>query len=102
MPTWRVSQFLPAEVGSFDLVIVDEASQSDLTALPALFRGRKMLVVGDSKQVSPNEAFRSEDSITQLRQVRLAFCVCVCVCLDLCVCVCVCVCLDLCVCVCVS
>jgi hypothetical protein len=69
MPTWRVSQFLPAEIGQFDLVIVDEASQSDLTALPALFRGQKMLVVGDSKQVSPSEAFRSEDSIAQLRQV---------------------------------
>eukprot|EP00966_Prymnesium_polylepis_P292461 6754099-Prymnesium_polylepis.2 len=39
MPTWRISQSLPALVGAFDLVILDEASQSDTTALPALLRG---------------------------------------------------------------
>ena len=32
---------LPAELGSFDLVIVDEASQSDITALPALLRAAR-------------------------------------------------------------
>jgi len=35
------------------LVIVDEASQSDLWALPALLRAKKLLIVGDNKQVSP-------------------------------------------------
>jgi superfamily I DNA and/or RNA helicase len=65
MPTWRVSQFMPAELGSFDLVIIDEASQSDLTALPALLRGKKLLVVGDSKQVSPSEAFVAEHRMQQ-------------------------------------
>src|SRR5262249_372982 len=33
LPEWRVSEQLPAELGAFDLVIVDEASQSDITAL---------------------------------------------------------------------
>ncbi|HSO76754.1 MAG TPA: hypothetical protein VLU47_18150, partial [Blastocatellia bacterium] len=47
MPTWRVSETLPAELGSFDVVIVDEASQSDIAALPALMRGNKLLIVGD-------------------------------------------------------
>ena len=50
MPTWRVSQCLPAEVASFDLVVLDEASQSDVTALTALMRGTRVLVVGDQKQ----------------------------------------------------
>jgi very-short-patch-repair endonuclease len=53
MTHYRVSESLPAEMGVFDLVIVDEASQSDLTSLPTLLRGKKVLIVGDDKQVSP-------------------------------------------------
>ena len=39
MPSWRVSEQLPASFGGFDLVILDEASQSDARELPALLRG---------------------------------------------------------------
>lgn len=53
MPHYRVSESLPAELGCFDLVVIDEASQSDLTALPSLLRAKKVLIVGDDKQVSP-------------------------------------------------
>ena len=53
MPHHRISESLPPELGCFDLVVIDEASQSDLTALPALLRAKKVLVVGDDKQVSP-------------------------------------------------
>ncbi|AYA38063.1 DUF559 domain-containing protein [Hymenobacter oligotrophus] len=66
MPHYRVSESLPAELGAFDLVIVDEASQSDLTALPALLRARKILVVGDDKQVSPEGIGLEEDKIRSL------------------------------------
>jgi very-short-patch-repair endonuclease len=54
MPHSRVSESLPPEFGIFDLVIVDEASQSTLASLPALFRAKQILVVGDDKQVSPD------------------------------------------------
>lgn len=37
----------------FDIVIVDEASQSDLTSLAVTFLGKKVIIVGDDKQVSP-------------------------------------------------
>jgi transcription elongation GreA/GreB family factor/very-short-patch-repair endonuclease len=67
MPTWRVSEHLPAELGSFDLVIVDEASQSSIEALPALMRGTQLLIVGDDRQVSPTAAFIEERRILQLR-----------------------------------
>ncbi|KAL1522710.1 hypothetical protein AB1Y20_017685 [Prymnesium parvum] len=67
MPTWRISQSLPAEVGAFDLVILDEASQSDITALPALLRGKQLLIVGDGKQVSPTCAFVAESRISDLK-----------------------------------
>ena len=53
MPHYRISESLPVALGEFDLVIIDEASQSDLTALPALLRAKKVLIVGDDQQVSP-------------------------------------------------
>lgn len=67
MPTWRISESLPSEFGSFDLVIIDEASQSDITALPAILRAKKILIVGDDKQVSPTAAFFAEEKILQLK-----------------------------------
>ncbi|MGO9768746.1 MAG: AAA domain-containing protein [Roseiarcus sp.] len=67
MPTWRVSEQLPASLGAFDLVILDEASQSDARELPALLRGKKVLVVGDDRQVSPSAAFLSIANIGRLR-----------------------------------
>jgi Superfamily I DNA and RNA helicases and helicase subunits len=66
MPIWRVSESLPAALASFDLVIVDEASQSDISSLPALIRGKKLLIVGDDKQVSPTAGFVEERKILQL------------------------------------
>jgi very-short-patch-repair endonuclease len=73
VPCWimnhaRISEAMPADIGTFDLVIVDEASQSDLWALPAILRGEKILVVGDDKQVSPDGGFISAELITSLRQ----------------------------------
>ncbi|WP_196592045.1 AAA domain-containing protein [Pectinatus frisingensis] len=37
----------------FDVIIIDEASQSDISALPIAYLARKIIVVGDDKQVSP-------------------------------------------------
>ncbi|WP_024302827.1 AAA domain-containing protein [Pseudogulbenkiania sp. MAI-1] len=68
MPHYRISESLPAEFGCFDLVIVDEASQSDLSALPALLRAKKVLVVGDDKQVSPEGVGLEEDKVLTLMQ----------------------------------
>jgi transcription elongation GreA/GreB family factor/very-short-patch-repair endonuclease len=67
MPTWRVAEQLPSELGVLDLVIIDEASQSDVTELPALLRGRKILVVGDDRQVSPTAPFVTQAKVAQLR-----------------------------------
>ncbi|HTV06002.1 MAG TPA: AAA domain-containing protein [Acidobacteriaceae bacterium] len=73
VPCWimnhtRISEAMPPEIGMFDLVIVDEASQSDLWALPAILRGEKILVVGDDKQVSPDGGFIDSGRIQELRQ----------------------------------
>lgn len=66
LPHWRVSETLPSEIGLFDLVVIDEASQSDLWALPALVRGKKLLIVGDHKQVSPSAVGIAEQKIKEL------------------------------------
>lgn len=44
----------------FDLVIFDEASQCFTEeAIPTLFRGKQILVAGDSKQLPPNDLYRA-------------------------------------------
>lgn len=77
VPCWvmshaKISESMPADIGAFDLVIVDEASQSDLWALPAILRGKKILVVGDDKQVSPDGGFIAAQRIQELRDRFLA------------------------------
>ncbi|WP_303309569.1 AAA domain-containing protein [Hymenobacter sp. BT730] len=72
MPHYRVSESLPAELGAFDLVIVDEASQSNLLALPALLRARKILIVGDDKQVGPGRSGLTEEKENELMSRFLA------------------------------
>lgn len=66
MPHYRIYESLPPDLGCFDLVIIDEASQSDLTALPALLRAKKVLVVGDDKQVSPEGVGLEEEKVRSL------------------------------------
>jgi very-short-patch-repair endonuclease len=66
LPQWRVSETIPAEIGLFDLVVIDEASQSDIWALPVLLRGKKLLIVGDHKQVSPSAIGMAEEKVKDL------------------------------------
>lgn len=72
MPHYRICESLPPTLGSFDLVIIDEASQSDLTALPAILRAKKVLIVGDDKQVSPDGVGLEEEKIKNLMNRFLA------------------------------
>jgi hypothetical protein len=53
-----VAQFLPPGVLSFDLLIIDEASQvRPEDALGAIARARQIVVVGDKKQLPPSSFF---------------------------------------------
>jgi very-short-patch-repair endonuclease len=72
MPEHKVSEQLPKEIGDFDLVILDEASQSDITALAALARGKRLLIVGDDEQVSPTAIGVTGEKVTELRTRFLA------------------------------
>jgi very-short-patch-repair endonuclease len=53
MPLARVAESFDPRRGRFDVVIVDEASQSDVTGLLAWYLGESIAVVGDHEQVSP-------------------------------------------------
>jgi very-short-patch-repair endonuclease/DNA polymerase III delta prime subunit len=54
MPLSRVVENFDPRTARFDVVIIDEASQSDVMALVALYLGKAVLVVGDHEQVSPS------------------------------------------------
>lgn len=76
IPCWimshlQVSETMPATLGLFDLVIVDEASQSSIEAIPVLMRAKKILIVGDNKQVSPSNVGLSVDQINVMRSKYL-------------------------------
>ncbi len=71
LPEWRVAEQLPSKLAAFDLVIIDEASQSDVTSLPAVLRGKKVLIVGDDKQVSPSAIGMEDKTVVQLRETYL-------------------------------
>jgi len=50
-----VSELLPLEMGLFDLLIFDEASQMYVEkGLPSIYRAKKVIVAGDHKQLRPS------------------------------------------------
>jgi transcription elongation GreA/GreB family factor/very-short-patch-repair endonuclease len=67
MPEYRIAEQLPPDIEAFDLVILDEASQSDITAIAALARGKQVLIVGDEEQVSPTNVGIPKQKIDALR-----------------------------------
>jgi hypothetical protein len=62
-PCWlanpaSVSEILPLQAGLFDVVIFDEASQCPVEqVLPAIYRGKILIVSGDEKQLPPTGFF---------------------------------------------
>lgn len=60
MTPLAVAQFLPPGRISFDLIIMDEASQiNPEDAWGAITRGKQLIVVGDEKQMPPSDFFTS-------------------------------------------
>jgi very-short-patch-repair endonuclease len=66
MPLSRVYENFDPRVTKFDVVIIDEASQSDVTALAALYLGRDHVVVGDKEQVTPDAVGQRVDEVVRL------------------------------------
>jgi very-short-patch-repair endonuclease len=53
MPTSRVYESFDPGKAQFDVIVIDEASQCDVTNLALLSMARRVVVVGDHEQVSP-------------------------------------------------
>jgi very-short-patch-repair endonuclease len=66
MPLHRVWDTVDPAPGMFDVIIVDEASQCGYEALPLLYLGKKILIVGDEKQISPGGEFQETAPINKL------------------------------------
>ncbi len=71
MPLHRVWDTVDPAPGMFDVIIVDEASQCGFEALPLLYLGKKILIVGDDKQISPGGEFQDTTPINKLLDAYL-------------------------------
>lgn len=77
IPAWitsidQVAQRFPAELELFDVIIVDEASQARLDAIFLLALSKRIVIVGDHKQVSPERGMIADAEVQQLVQRHLA------------------------------
>lgn len=66
MPLHRVYETVNAGAGIFDVIIVDEASQCGPESLPLMYLGKRILVVGDDKQISPEAVGTNREQVQQL------------------------------------
>lgn len=73
MPVSRaLSSFRPDATPPFDVLIVDEASQIGIHALPLLSLARTAIVVGDDKQTSPENVGLNQQAVFDLLDDHLA------------------------------
>jgi very-short-patch-repair endonuclease len=72
MPIWRIFETVdPVRSDPFDVVIIDESSQSDLRGVPIWWTAKRVIVVGDEEQVTPSAVGQNVDAIAQLQQQHL-------------------------------
>ena len=72
MPLHRVWDTVDPSPGIFDVVIIDEASQCGPEALPLLYLGKKVLIVGDDKQISPEAVGLDRNAVHSLMEQFLS------------------------------
>ncbi len=66
MPLSRVVEHFDPRTTRFDVVIIDEASQSDAMALITFYLARRVVIVGDHQQVSPEAVGQDLDVVHSL------------------------------------
>ncbi len=68
MPLHRVWDTVDPSPGIFDVIIVDEASQCGFEAIPLFYLSKKILIVGDDKQISPDSPGVPENAVHRLME----------------------------------
>lgn len=71
MPLHKVWETVEAKPGIFDTIIIDEASQAGIESLILLLLSKRIIVVGDDKQNSPEAVGVLEDDIMRLAKDHL-------------------------------
>lgn len=71
MPVSKALESLDPRKNRFDIIIIDEASQSDITALAIAYMAKKLIIVGDDKQVSPMAVGIEVDKMNSLIQMYI-------------------------------
>jgi very-short-patch-repair endonuclease len=71
MPINRAMDSLDPQNNTFDVIIIDEASQSDVSALGILYMAKKIIIVGDNEQVSPMAIGTDIDKMNALRNMYI-------------------------------
>ena len=72
MPINKALESLNPRTNQFDIIIIDEASQSDVSSLAILYMGKKLIIVGDDKQVSPMAVGVQVDKMNVLKEMYIA------------------------------
>lgn len=69
MPIFKIAETITPKQGMFDYVIIDEASQLGPDALFLRYLGKKIIIVGDDKQTSPEYVgINSETVLTLIKK----------------------------------
>ncbi len=71
MPIGTALDSLDPRTNRFDILIVDEASQSDVSALSIAYMAKKVIIVGDDKQVSPMAVGVEDDKTKALADMYI-------------------------------
>ncbi len=66
MPLYRVFETIPPTPECFDVVIIDEASQTGPEGLVLQYLAKQIIIVGDAQQISPDAIGVPEDEIDAL------------------------------------
>jgi very-short-patch-repair endonuclease len=71
MPLYKVSETVKPGVDAYDVIIIDEASQSGPDALFLPFLAKKIIIVGDEEQISPDNVGMPLESVDLLQHKYL-------------------------------
>ena len=71
MPINKALESLDPTKNKFDIIIIDEASQADISSLAIMYLAQKIIIVGDDEQVSPSGVGLDIDKMENLSDMYI-------------------------------